>query len=143
MSREDPPEEAELTEVQVRPGDVIISGSDGLFDNVFLDAMWSTVEGYRRAHQSAAVAAESLANIALRNSLDSNFRSPFRLAAAKAGVPFFDGRLSGGKQDDITVVVSFVVTPEEFSKESGVYRADQEAVIRRMYRLQSVQGGAR
>ena len=49
------------------------------------------------------IAAKSLANLARRKAKDKSFLSPFSLAAKSAGFDY-----TGGKVDDITVIVSCV-----------------------------------
>ncbi|KAI3472243.1 hypothetical protein Pfo_029731 [Paulownia fortunei] len=81
------PEEAEEMVVEVEGGDVIIAGTDGLFDNLFPEDIEATVELWAR-----------------RQSLDKTSATPFEVAAYEAGVMHV-----GGKYDDITVVSAYVV----------------------------------
>jgi len=87
--------------VNIQPGDLIIVGTDGLFDNLFDDEIVEITtqasEPMTIAHliaRQAHVAASSKALI-----------SPFAKAARDNGYPL----ATGGKMDDISVVVARVV----------------------------------
>ncbi|XP_031100344.1 probable protein phosphatase 2C 26 [Ipomoea triloba] len=85
-------------------------GSDGLFDNVFDHEIVSVVA----AQQDASNAAKALADLAQSHSLDPNFDSPYSQEARARGfdVPWWKKilqmKLTGGKLDDITVIVGQV-----------------------------------
>ncbi|XP_002273518.2 probable protein phosphatase 2C 26 isoform X2 [Vitis vinifera] len=104
--------DATVTSVKLLEGDTIVMGSDGLFDNVFDHEIVSTITQY----SDAAEAAKALADLASNHSMDSNFESPYSLEARTRGfdVPFWKKvlgvKLTGGKPDDITVVVGQVVS---------------------------------
>ncbi|KAL6200419.1 hypothetical protein ACLB2K_030200 [Fragaria x ananassa] len=104
--------DAVLSTVELMEGDTIVMGSDGLFDNVFDHEIVSTLTGYR----DVAEAAKTLANLASNHSLDSNFDSPYIIEARASGfqAPFWKKilgmKLTGGKPDDITVVVGKVTS---------------------------------
>nr|DAD28899.1 TPA_asm: hypothetical protein HUJ06_030367 [Nelumbo nucifera] len=76
----------QVLKVPIKLGDVIVAGTDGLFDN-----FGSTV-GSMDAHHS---------------SLQRDCLSPFSEASKMAGFNYL-----GGKKDDITVVVAYVVPSE-------------------------------
>lgn len=103
-------------------GDVIIAGSDGLWDNVWDDQLEALVQqGLRHLPPSAAAwdaaaaarLARSVAEVAAGQAADSNFRSPWAVELAER-MPQAQGLMSrlfgprGGKPDDITVVVALV-----------------------------------
>lgn len=89
---------------QVQKGDILVLGTDGLFDNLFDENIISEVEGYlAKSPFSASEIAQKIALSAYKKSLDSKWPSPFALNARKAGY-----RTNGGKSDDITVVVARV-----------------------------------
>ncbi|KAK9940888.1 hypothetical protein M0R45_017523 [Rubus argutus] len=104
--------DAMVCSVDLMEGDTIVMGSDGLYDNVFDHEIVSTVTGYR----DVADAAKALANLASSHSLDSNFDSPYSVEARARGfeAPIWKKilgmKLTGGKPDDITVVVGQVVS---------------------------------
>ena len=110
----------------VSHNDLVILGSDGLFDNVptativdivkrVFPELSSSSPAVAAADGSAADAtakkadalAAAIAHAALKNSRDRTFNSPFAINARKAGY-----RFAGGKEDDITVVVG-VLTPTD------------------------------
>ncbi|CAA6667431.1 unnamed protein product [Spirodela intermedia] len=89
----DPPSSAQVFTVPVAAGDAIVAGTDGLFDNLFGKEV------------TAVVARAEIAALARRRALDRNGQTPFSTAAQEAGYWY-----TGGKLDDITVVVSFVTS---------------------------------
>ncbi|KAM0909998.1 hypothetical protein ACQ4PT_014454 [Festuca glaucescens] len=96
---------ADVGEMPVTNGDVVVAGTDGLFDNVF-DAelerivRMGTAQGYSPKNM-----ADVVAGIAYEMSRSPTKVSPISIEYQKqaAGVGFH-----GGKPDDITVVVAFV-----------------------------------
>ncbi|XP_073302728.1 probable protein phosphatase 2C 55 [Primulina huaijiensis] len=97
------PELAEDLEVAVKAGDVIVAGTDGLFDNLFPEEIAAMVEISLEQNNQPEVLAQILATAALQKSLDRSCRSPFGVAAQAAGLIH-----SGGKYDDITVVAAYL-----------------------------------
>ncbi|KAL7097800.1 hypothetical protein ACP275_10G165700 [Erythranthe tilingii] len=95
-------EQAEEMVVEMESGDVVVAGTDGLFDNLFPDDIEKIVRDY--CSDSMLSLAETLATAALERSEDTTTVSPFEVAAYEAGK-----RYLGGKYDDITVVVARVV----------------------------------
>ncbi|PRQ34661.1 putative protein-serine/threonine phosphatase [Rosa chinensis] len=104
--------DAVVSSVELVEGDTIVMGSDGLFDNVFDHEIVSNLTGYK----DVAEAAKALANLASNHSLDAKFDSPYIIEARARGfeAPFWKKilgmKLTGGKPDDITVVVGQVVS---------------------------------
>jgi len=102
-------------------GDILVAGSDGLWDNAFDSEIISTVSGAGDAQQAAS----ELAALARAHASDPEFASPYTREALSQGLDlpwyeklfgasFKNGRiqlrqLTGGKQDDITVIVAKVV----------------------------------
>lgn len=117
----DTAEQADVYQIAVQPGDMIVAGSDGLWDNVFDHEVISTVTSTTVVQE----AANALAALARQHASDTEFSSPYIQEALLQGfdLPWWDkifgatwknGRfqlrqLSGGKQDDITVIVAQVV----------------------------------
>lgn len=104
------PRKAEKMVVDMEGGDVVVAGTDGLFDNMFLEDVEEAVARCLNARMAPAMAARELAAAAHSRSLQRNAVSPFQLAANEAGILHI-----GGKKDDITVVVAYVV-PRDFFK---------------------------
>lgn len=104
----DPPECVELYELPVVAGDVLVLGTDGLFDNVFDSELSSLVMHSTKAGWSPLDTAERIAAVARLRANDPLRMSPFSRAAQEAGYRYW-----GGKMDDITVVVSYVTAAKE------------------------------
>ena len=111
-SASDNPRDAMLTTFPLEPGDVIVMGSDGLWDNLSESEILELVEqsfrstGYQRglgAESRAAVnrASGAVVSAAYAASMDKRRTTPYSLAATEN----FDMVYSGGKKDDITAVV--------------------------------------
>ncbi|KXG31802.1 probable protein phosphatase 2C 1 isoform X2 [Sorghum bicolor] len=111
-------QDALVCSVNLMEGDIIVSGSDGLFDNIFDQEILSIIS------ESPGVdeAAKALAELARKHSVDVTFDSPYSMEARSRGfdVPWWKkllgAKLIGGKMDDITVVVAqvkTVVVPED------------------------------
>lgn len=97
----DAPEDAMLTTMPVYPGDVLVMGSDGLFDNLADEEIVELVNAAVVQGQPAAAIAQALAFAAFGASVDRRRTTPYSLAASAA----FDMVYDGGKADDITAVV--------------------------------------
>lgn len=97
----DSPESGQSYEVNVREGDIIIAGSDGLWDNLFPKDIEEIVLEYRGKIQKLAKAIAKKAYIASKN----NSKTPFEEAVGKKYGPGF---WKGGKPDDISVVTAIV-----------------------------------
>lgn len=96
--------------VPVASGDVIVAGTDGLFDNLYNNEVTAIVVHAIRAGLGPQVTAQKIAALARQRALDKNRQTPFSTAAQDAGYRYY-----GGKLDDITVVVSYVTasTPQK------------------------------
>ena len=82
-------------------------GTDGLFDNVFVSEMEVAIRVLRdEGCLKPQLLAKLLAEQALENSLIKSGDSPYTIAASKEGK-----FRSGGKPDDITVIVARIVPP--------------------------------
>lgn len=102
--------DATVTSIELMEEDTVVMGSDGLFDNLFDQEIISVVGSC----DDASDAAKALANLAHTHSKDSSFESPYSLEARVHGfdVPWWKKllgmKLTGGKLDDITVIVGQV-----------------------------------
>ena len=100
---------------KILPNDIIISGSDGLFDNVYPWDILSCMNPFVSASThlpDPELVAEIIASIAFKNSQIFHYRSPFSERAKDYFIDFV-----GGKPDDITVIVSQVV--EDKNRKNG------------------------
>ncbi|OIT29334.1 PREDICTED: probable protein phosphatase 2C 55 [Nicotiana attenuata] len=101
----DLPSSGEVYKIPVAPGDVIIAGTDGLFDNLYNSDITAIVVHATRAGLAPQVTAQKIAALARQRALDKNRQTPFSAAAQEAGFRYY-----GGKLDDITVVVSYITS---------------------------------
>lgn len=103
MDNADTANDALLMTLPVIPGDIVVLGSDGLFDNMSDQEMVDLTEQLlREGSCSSAEIARSMLTAAYFNSIDRVKATPYSLAATEV----FDMVYSGGKKDDITVVVA-------------------------------------
>lgn len=99
----DLPQDAQVFTVPVASGDVIVAGTDGLFDNLFTDEVEQVVKQAVQAKLGPQAAAREIASLARQRAMDKGWKSPFAAAAKEAGFYYL-----GGKLDDISVVVCYV-----------------------------------
>lgn len=111
----DMPHDAHQYELQMHPGDIVIAGTDGLFDNLSCEDIKSELEKHMSLlsikdsinlsndQKILKKIASHIATTAYLVSKDHRVTTPFGINAAKHGF-----RHEGGKNDDITVVVSVV-----------------------------------
>ncbi|KAE8671770.1 putative protein phosphatase 2C 55 [Hibiscus syriacus] len=95
------PLQAQVMKVAVEAGDVIVAGTDGLFDNLTENQISETaVTGIERGLHPEDVAWQ-VAQRAYDVSMDKKAMTPFTQDSKMAGKWYI-----GGKRDDITVIVS-------------------------------------
>lgn len=99
----DLPSAAQVFTFPVAAGDVVVAGTDGLFDNLYNNEITAVVVHAIRAGLEPQVTAQKIAALARQRAQDKNRQTPFSSAAQDAGYRYY-----GGKLDDITVVVSYV-----------------------------------
>lgn len=102
----DLPSSGQVFTIPVTTGDVIIAGTDGLFDNLYNNEVTAVVVHAVRAGLEPQVTAQKIAALARQRAQDRNRQTPFSTAAQDAGFRYY-----GGKLDDITVVVSYITSP--------------------------------
>ncbi|PPD95073.1 hypothetical protein GOBAR_DD07913 [Gossypium barbadense] len=112
-SNGDLPSSGQVFAVPVAPGDVIIAGTDGLFDNLYNNEITAVVVHAVRAGLGPQVTAQKIAALARQRAQDRDRQTPFSTAAQDAGFRYY-----GGKLDDITVVVSYITSSEELMQEN-------------------------
>lgn len=100
----DSPDDAECTELELAEGDVVVVASDGVLDNLFAEEIVAIVREGVLLKKSELEVASRIAQLSSAKANLSSGRTPFAVAANQAGYQF-----SGGKLDDISVVVGFVV----------------------------------
>ncbi|XP_010432553.1 PREDICTED: probable protein phosphatase 2C 62 [Camelina sativa] len=97
---------AEVYNVKLDEGDVVIAATDGLFDNLYEKEIVSIVCGSLEQSLEPQEIAELVAAKAQEVGGSETERTPFADAAKEEG---YDGH-KGGKLDAVTVIVSFVKT---------------------------------
>jgi hypothetical protein len=85
-----------VAQVEVEAGDLLVMGTDGLFDNMWEDEMLAVIAkemqkvqasgGTAGSTAAARQLAEALASVASRNGGDSSYKSPWAVEAAQAGM---------------------------------------------------------
>ncbi|KXZ46385.1 hypothetical protein GPECTOR_44g60 [Gonium pectorale] len=124
----DTADDAQLYQITVRPGDVIVLATDGLFDNMWDEQLVSLVTAAAAglpagvvgpaaaaaAQAAAQQLAAGMANAALRHAQDAAFRSPWAVELANQATASWLERLfpRGGRLDDITVLVAIVTAAD-------------------------------
>ncbi|KVI03723.1 hypothetical protein Ccrd_017996 [Cynara cardunculus var. scolymus] len=75
--------DATVTSIDTMKGDIIVMGSDGLFDNVFDHEILSTIAKHNDVMETALVSmlAKVLADLAYKHSVDFYFDSPYSIEA--------------------------------------------------------------
>ncbi|KAF8072688.1 protein phosphatase 2C [Scenedesmus sp. PABB004] len=98
-SMSDQPQAAMRFDLALQPGDIIVTGSDGLWDNIFAEEAATIASKCRDKGETATTAAQVLCRYARMRASDAKYHSPFSYAAIQAGYVYL-----GGKMDDITVL---------------------------------------
>ncbi|KAI8800281.1 phosphatase 2C-like domain-containing protein [Cladochytrium replicatum] len=109
----DGPQDAQVFRVKVQESDLVIIGSDGMFDNVFddeiLDLVGRVTDGDPISKVDPQRITEALAKRAVEVAEDPRcISSPFQTRAIDEGVYY-----QGGKMDDVTVLTAVVGIAED------------------------------
>jgi len=96
----DKPQHGNQYNIKLELDDVVVLGTDGLWDNLYNKEI-ATILSNSKNNTSQQIA-KTLANAALKCSLDTNRVSPF---AAQLQIIEKNPGIVGGKEDDITVLV--------------------------------------
>lgn len=100
----DSPEAADSSSFDVQLGDIILTASDGLFDNMPDYMILQELKKLKTTnYDSVLQTAQSIAKQAHDLAYDPNYMSPFAQFACDNGL-----NVRGGKPDDITVLLSIV-----------------------------------
>ena len=101
----DTPSLAQQYEINIFANDLVVVGTDGLFDNLFHNEMENKInELFANKEPTASQIAHCLAYEAFRISNIKTVTTPFSEEAFNAKVPY-----RGGKPDDITVIVAKIL----------------------------------
>ncbi|KAJ4964995.1 hypothetical protein NE237_016844 [Protea cynaroides] len=117
----DLPSSGQVFTITVAPGDVVIAGTDGLFDNLYNNEVTAVVVHAVRAGLEPRATAQKIAALARQRAQDKNRQTPFSTAAQEAGFRYY-----GGKLDDITVVVSYITNYGYSSSSSSTSTSTSE-----------------
>tara|TARA_R100000005_G_scaffold95695_2_gene78287 strand:- start:345 stop:1094 length:750 start_codon:yes stop_codon:yes gene_type:complete len=90
--------------IDLESGDLVIFGSDGLFNNLYDNIILEVVNQFEYDEYPAVIAL-TLAETAYELSVQENYWSPFSQRKYEAGLINKDEKQTGGKPDDIAVVV--------------------------------------
>eukprot|EP00746_Dinoflagellata_sp_MGD_P000053 gnl/MRDRNA2_/MRDRNA2_100099_c0_seq1.p1 gnl/MRDRNA2_/MRDRNA2_100099_c0~~gnl/MRDRNA2_/MRDRNA2_100099_c0_seq1.p1 ORF type:complete len:483 (+),score=77.56 gnl/MRDRNA2_/MRDRNA2_100099_c0_seq1:60-1508(+) len=128
----DTAEDADTFDFPVQHGDLVVAGTDGLFDNVFdHDIAQVATEASRfeiTALAATKAASNALVKLARKNAVNKFYKSPFAVELERAS----DGKvkIQGGKLDDITVVVGKVVSTADAATDLKNAAAESERVAK-------------
>jgi protein phosphatase PTC7 len=102
----DKPQDCMLASIPVVRGDIVIMGTDGLWDNLFDREIANVALQHQRASSAPNPAAlvRELASSAYLRSRDRSAFTPYSFAASE----WFDMVYNGGKPDDISIVTAFI-----------------------------------
>lgn len=100
----DRPKSAEVFKMEMKPGDLIIVGTDGLFDNLYPRNIEDIAKLVILSGGDPEQAAWAIAEHAYYNSVDETAVTPFTEDSWMAGKEYV-----GGKKDDITVIVAQII----------------------------------
>jgi protein phosphatase PTC7 len=91
-----------LGEFDLEQGDIVVAGTDGLFDNLFGSEIEEILQehGGRSCPQALAW---TIATVASMNSTSEDYDSPFAVAAESEGIEHIEGKV-----DDITVIIAVI-----------------------------------
>ncbi len=101
---DDRPHHGDRYSIKVQPNDVVIMGTDGVWDNLHdsqilgVHTRWADTNFAKSGNPRKL--ASMIAHEAYRTAMDPDARTPFEVNSG--------GRFTGGKMDDITVVVGVV-----------------------------------
>ena len=104
----DPPEDAQEFAVKLQSGDVLITATDGLWDNLWGNEICDLVSEAKKRKKGPKALANVLANHAQKRGMDQTAWSPFMHGALQRGFGYM-----GGKLDDITIAVSYLSADNE------------------------------
>mmetsp|Transcript_17207 Transcript_17207/g.19503 ORF Transcript_17207/g.19503 Transcript_17207/m.19503 type:complete len:391 (+) Transcript_17207:155-1327(+) len=114
-SEDTPQSVADTLILPVRPGDILITATDGLFDNLYVNDIKTIIakEPFLTSQDTDIRTCleewihrvtEKIGAGAIATALSSVQRTPFSVQAKRAGLSY-----TGGKMDDITIITSFIL----------------------------------
>lgn len=103
LAKQDQPSSAFLYSFDLQLGDLVLLGTDGVFDNLYDEELCSLASFVMNGRHDPQLIAAAVARAAFHRSQDSSARTPFGQSAKEAGIYHV-----GGKSDDITVIAAWV-----------------------------------
>jgi protein phosphatase PTC7 len=100
----DPPESSEIRVHDFKENDIIVLGTDGLWDNLYEEQILNVIKPFYQISykiKDLDYVASLIAEYAEKLSLNPKYRSPFSVKSK--------GLYLGGKADDITIIVAQIV----------------------------------
>jgi len=98
------PSDGDATWIDIQDGDIVIVGSDGLFDNLFDQEILTIVNDNTQSERAdVQQIADFITQRAHEAAAQETIPTPFCVNARKSGYTY-----NGGKMDDITVVVCII-----------------------------------
>lgn len=111
MVLSDSPESAQTSSFAVQAGDIILLGTDGLFDNMKEEMILQHISKMKdNQFEDIQEVANSLVIEAHNLAFDPTYLSPFAVNAAANGF-----NVIGGKPDDVTVLIACVAEGDPFA----------------------------
>lgn len=107
-------EDIDQKKIPIQIGDIIIVGTDGLFDNLYPEQIVDLINRNSNLNSLSVNLVQSAFNLSRNN----NWISPFSFEAKKNNI----NNMKGGKMDDITVIVAQVTNKEQEIKNSHIYK---------------------
>jgi protein phosphatase PTC7 len=101
----DRPRDASSLQVELLPGDIIVAGSDGVFDNLSEFTIRNIVNGVTSSKVNLALIAKKIVDQSRSVSLDVQAQTPYAQMALQNQYPEYESGL-GGKVDDISCIVA-------------------------------------
>ncbi|KII72835.1 Protein phosphatase PTC7 [Thelohanellus kitauei] len=102
---------AQVADIELKEGDMVIIASDGFFDNVFFREIIPIVD-LTKDGQNSYECCKSLLKMAREFAFDEHRQSPFSVECYKETKSRYDG----GKKDDITLIFAIVVKNSHYSE---------------------------
>ncbi|KAH0785435.1 putative protein phosphatase 2C 80 [Histomonas meleagridis] len=108
-TKTDQPKDGTYDQIPVQKGDLLIAGTDGVWDNVWNEDIEKIIQKVmnlkdKNVSEKIKEIAEEIAKTANENGKNTEYYSPFAQSASNLGYIY-----NGGKLDDVTVVSSLVI----------------------------------
>eukprot|EP00347_Sterkiella_histriomuscorum_P001361 403372331 len=137
---EDSPEDSDNYHLRVREGDLLILGTDGVFDNLFEDEILQIVKTYTRQNQAktkvtASILAKQISEASYAKSQLRNIKTPFNVRKAQA---IFD-YITKQKQNLQEKAPQVQLSPSSMNSSETQYSQSQQSLINLGYQSSTSQ----